>query len=176
MDAALLNPSKYIKAIDFKGKDVMLTIATVAIEELEKDDNTKEKKGVITFRETTRGWVLNVTNVKCMVKMWGRETDDWIDKRVVLYPEPSDLSESGFAIRVRGSPDLEREISFILKLARKKPRRVTLKAYGKANGNGAGKAAPTAAAPTQGAPEPDEEPDEIPEGEDLFPEGAPPTP
>lgn len=174
MDAALLNPSKYIKAIDFRGRDVTLTIATVAIEELEKDDNTKERKGVITFRETSKGWVLNVTNVKAMVKMWGRETDAWIGKRVTLYPEPSDLSETGFCIRVRGSPDLEKDITFRLKIARKKARTVTLRATNGKNG----KQAPVSAAQPSPADTTaaDDEPDEIPEGEDLFPEEAPPAP
>lgn len=141
MDAALLNPSKYIKATDFQGKDVTVTLKSVKLEKLIREDNTEETKGVVFFHETGKGWVLNVTNVKALVAMWGRETDDWVNKRVTLYPEPSDLSESGFAIRVRGSPDIDKPITFALKLARKKPKTVRLLVTGQQqrpaqNGNG----------------------------------------
>lgn len=61
MDAALLNPSKYLKAVELRGRDVTVTIKAVKIEELEREDNTKEKRGIIYFAEATKGWVLNVT-------------------------------------------------------------------------------------------------------------------
>ncbi len=61
---------------------------------------------------------------------------------MVLFPEPNDLSESGFAIRIRGSPDLAADVTFNLKLARKKPKRVTLKTFSKTNG-GRRRPAPT---------------------------------
>jgi hypothetical protein len=153
MDAALLTPSKYIKAIAFQGRDRTITITGVKLEELVREDNTKETKGLISVAETSKRWVLNVTNVKCLIAMFGRETDHWIGKRVVLYPAPNDMSESGFAIRVRGSPDLSADVTFTLKLARKKPRSVTLKATSK-NGNG------------KPAPEPEPMNDEEPEQAD----------
>jgi len=136
MDAGLLTPSKYIKAIDFNGKDRMFTITGIKIEELIREDNTKERKGTVSFEGLDQAWVLNVTNVKSLVAMFGRETDNWIGKKVVLFPEPNDMSESGFAIRIRGSPDLAADVTFTLKLARKKPKRVTLKTFSKTNGGG----------------------------------------
>jgi hypothetical protein len=145
MDAALLTPSKYIKAAEFGGKDRLVTITGVKLEELEREDGTKEVRGLVSVLETTKRWVLNVTNVKCLVALFGRETDRWTGKRVVLFPAPNDMSESGVAIRVRGSLDIEKDVSFTLKLARKKPKQITLKAFGKPQRSGA------AAAP---APEP----------------------
>lgn len=142
MNAALLTPSKYIKAAEFLGQDVTYTIAGVKLEELVRDDNSKETKGVLALRETDKGWVINVTNCKCLIAMWGTETDTWIGKRVTLFPEANDNSESGVAIRVRGSPDLEQDVAFTLKLARKKPRQLVLKALGRrAAGARAGRAA-----------------------------------
>jgi hypothetical protein len=146
MDAALLTPSKYIKAVSFQGKDRTVTITGVKIEELEREDNTKEMRGLISMAETQKRWVLNVTNVKSLVALFGRETDNWLGKKVTLYPEPNEMSESGFAIRVRGSPELEKDVAFTLKLARKKARRVVLKATGK-NANGKGTSAEPDPAP-----------------------------
>jgi hypothetical protein len=136
MDAALLTPSKYIKAIGFKGKDRTITITGVTLQEMEREDRTKETKGLISVAETPKQWILNVTNCKCLIAMFGRETDKWLGKKVTLYPAPNEMSESGVAIRVRGSPELEKDITFTLKLARKKPKSLTLKATGK-NGHAA---------------------------------------
>lgn len=127
MDAGLLTPSKYIKAISFQGRDRTVTITGVKIEELEREDGTKEARGLISIAETSKRWVLNVTNVKCLIALFGRETDRWLGKKVTLFPQPNDMSESGFAIRVRGSPDIDKDVTFTLKLARKKPKQVTLK-------------------------------------------------
>lgn len=177
MNAALLTPSKYIKAAEFQGREVTLTIKGIQIEELVREDNTKQKKGTVQFERTDKGWVLNTTNVKCLVAMWGTETDSWIGKRVTLFPEANDMSETGFAIRVRGSPDLERDLTFTLKLARKKPRQITLKAVGKSNGkqppNGKPAPAPAAAEPSADASPSDEGFHEGPGGELLDGDGNP---
>lgn len=130
MNAALLTPSKYIKAASLGGKDRTVTISGVKLEQLEKEDGSKETRGVIYIEETPKGWVLNVTNVKCLIALFGTETNDWVGKKVTLYPEVNDQSETGFAIRVRGSPNLTKDVTFTLKLSRKKPRKVTLKATG----------------------------------------------
>lgn len=136
MDAGLLTPSKYIKAASFQGRDRTITITGVKLEELEREDGAKEMRGLISIAETPKRWVLNVTNVKCLIALFGRETDKWLGKKVTLFPQPNEMSESGFAIRVRGSPDIPKDITFSLKLARKKPKSITLKAIGK-NGNAA---------------------------------------
>lgn len=127
MNAALLTPSKYIKAVQFSGKEVTLTIAGVKLEELVREDKTKEKRGVVSFQREERGWILNTTNAKCLIALFGGETNAWIGKRITLYPEANEMSDTGVAIRVRGSPDIERDLRFVLKLARKKPRTLTLK-------------------------------------------------
>lgn len=152
MNAALLTPSKFIKAAEFSGRDVTLTIKSIVIEELEKDNKTKERKGIVYFEKTPKGWVLNATNVKCLIALWGQETDAWVGKRVTLYPEANDMSETGVAIRVRGSPDLQRDVTFTLKLAKKKPRNVTLKVTGSKAGTPGTAAAPP---PPEDAHDPD---------------------
>lgn len=163
MNAGLLTPSKYIKAATFKGQDRTITITGVTLKELEREDNTKETRGLISIAESPKQWILNVTNVKCLIAMFGRETDKWLGKKVTLYPAPNEMSESGVAIRVRGSPDLAKDITFTLKLARKKPKSITMKATGK---NGSAAAAPVT------DDEPETEPEHNPETGEVHEEKA----
>lgn len=129
MRVELLFASRYLKAVEFQGRDVTLTIAGVRLEELEDTKGEKKRKGVVSFRETQKQLVLNRTNAMCIARMFGSETDDWAGKRVTLYPIPHrdpQTKEDGFAIRVRGSPDIPNDIVFNLQLPRKKPQQVRL--------------------------------------------------
>jgi hypothetical protein len=138
MDASLLTPSKYIKSSSFAGKEPTLTIASVRLEELEKDDGTKETKGVVEFKERSRQpphgpllWLLNVTNAKSLITMFGKETDTWANKRVTLYAQPMKVQgEDTTGIRVRGSPDIERDVRFMMKLRKRKPQEIVLRKTG----------------------------------------------
>ena len=118
-----LFPSRFIKAGELGGKPVTLTITAVDMDELEKEDGTAKATPVVSFAETKRQWVLIKTNAQCLLAMWGPETDDWIGKRVTLYPErdASGLSDSGLCIRIKGSPDIPGPITASIKLPRRKP-------------------------------------------------------
>lgn len=133
MHADLLNPSRYLKAAEFLGADVTYTIERVKHEEMERDDNTSENRGIIFFKEVDKGWVMNVVNAKSLAAMFGTETDNWVGKRVTLWPDPNvkAFGQIVTAIRVRGSPDLERPVMFSLKTRKKKPRDVKLVPTGK---------------------------------------------
>lgn len=129
MRVELLFASRYLKAVEFQGRDVTLTITGVKLEELEDTAGQRKKKGIVSFRETEKQLVLNRTNAMCIARMFGSETDDWAGKRVTLYPIPHrdpQTKEDGFAIRVRGSPDIPNDIVFNLQLPRKKPQQVRL--------------------------------------------------
>jgi len=129
MRVELLFASRYLKAVEFQGRDVTLTITGVKLEELEDTAGQRKKKGIVSFRETEKQLVLNRTNAMCIARMFGSETDDWAGKRVTLYPIPHrdpQTKEDGFAIRVRGSPDIANDIVFNLQLPRKKPQQVRL--------------------------------------------------
>jgi hypothetical protein len=134
MDAALLTPSRFIKSADFLGKDVTYTITKIQLEKLEGKKGI-EKKGIVFFSEEEKAWVLNRTNVECLKGMWGRETDNWIGKRVTLYPEAMKDSFTGediTGIRLRGSPDLDRDVTITIELPRKKPIQKTMRRTGSA--------------------------------------------
>lgn len=125
MDFDGLFPNRFLKAGEFQKKDVTLTISAVKIEELEGTKG-KENKAIVSFAHTAKQLVLNKTNGLSIKAMFGRETNDWIGKKVTFFPAEIKFEDSDLAIRVRGSPDIPGPITFELKLARKKPRSVTL--------------------------------------------------
>lgn len=138
MDFDQLYPGRFLKAGDFKGKDVTLTITGVTIEKLPQNTGGERVRGILAFDKTEKQLVLNRTNGECIKAMFGRDTDKWIGKRLTLFP--MDMGDSSFgdlAIRVRGSPDLAQDVSFELRLARKKPVTKTMERTGRN-----GKAAP----------------------------------
>jgi hypothetical protein len=128
MDVALLNPGQYLKSQELRG-DETFTITGVEVEELEDVEGGKKVKGIIYLRGS-KPWVGNVTNAMCLKAMFGRETDRWIGKRVTLYAAPwkdQVTKEDTTCIRVRGSPDLAADITFTLRLARKRPQQVVMR-------------------------------------------------
>lgn len=111
MDVRLLFPSKYLAAVDLRGKDVVLTIRRVAVEELKTERGT-EKKPLVYFKETAakaektgddeKRLVLNKTNAMTIGGIYGMEVDDWKDKPITLYPtKVQAFGEMKDCIRVR---------------------------------------------------------------------------
>jgi len=157
LDFDELYPGRFIKAGDLKSRDVNLTISAVRIEELEGTKG-KQTKGIVSFRESKKEIVLNRTNGECIKAMFGRDTGDWVGKRVTLYPAKIESDIADLAVRVRGSPDIAEDVTFTLSLARKRPRELTLKR------TSTGKAAPRPAP----VPEPEADPDEISDAADAL--------
>jgi hypothetical protein len=156
LDYDLLFPGRFMKAAEFKGRDVTLTISKIRIEELPQDKGGDKPKGIITFNETKKELVLNRTNGECIKAMFGRDTGEWIGKHVTFYPASMGASEFGaLAIRVRGSPDIAQAVVFDLKLPRKSARSVTLAATGK--GRRAASSSPASPDPAAAEREPTDE-------------------
>jgi len=67
-------------------EDLLLTIAGIERAEFPNKDQTKETKLVLTFAgEGTKKFSLGKTNLKVLVKAYGKHTVGWIGKPVVLY-------------------------------------------------------------------------------------------
>lgn len=167
MDFDELFPGRFLKSGEFKGKDVHLTIKGIRLEDLPQEKGGTRVRGIISFHETPKELVLNRTNGESIKAMFGRNTDDWIDKSVTFYPAPhvdSFTGEKGTAIRVRGSRDIPRDVRFDLRLPRRRPIPMVMKAIPR-KGNGAQR-------PRSEPPPPEEEPmvDEF--GDPIFEESA----
>ena len=124
----------FIKAAEFGTGETPLqptwTISRVALEKLESismndTDNAAGKlktKGIIYFKEHGIGWVLNRTNIMCLVEMWGPDTDAWVGKRVTLFRADVRVgAKMDVGVRIKGSPDIAKEITVMVKLPRRKP-------------------------------------------------------
>lgn len=75
-------PSRFLKAQDLEGQEVEAVIKE--IEETELDD---ESKYVVTFVDASKGLVLNKTNATSIAARYGDETDAWLGKPIILYPD-----------------------------------------------------------------------------------------
>jgi hypothetical protein len=103
--------ANYLYAHDLKGRDVTVTIKEVKVAKLrsiEKGEDGKPKpdqrKPIIFFKESKdgRGLVLNKTNSRLIAGIYGVETDDWIGKRITLFPARVEAFKNTVdAIRVR---------------------------------------------------------------------------
>lgn len=142
---------RFLKAGLFKGRDVTLTIVNVEVEALEQEKGGARKRGILYFRETDKGLVLNRTNGECLKALFGRNLTEWVGKRVTLFPAEYRNNfdpDATHAIRVRGTPELSADRVIEVKLPRKKPTKMTMRA----TGSGA-KRAPVQAPP----PEPEDD-------------------
>jgi len=121
----------YMDAALFRGQRVTKTIESWQEVEMTDMDDKPAQKIIITFGDVLppnpRKWITCKETLLCLQAMFGNETNEWVGKRVTLYPKPEKKSESGVAIRVFGSPDIERDVTFTLKLKRRKPRDVQLR-------------------------------------------------
>lgn len=78
-------PSKFLKHSDI-GPGVLLTIKEILLETFDRDSEEPEQKWAMYFHEIQKGLTLNKTNIKLCEKVLGSDnTDDWINKQVVLY-------------------------------------------------------------------------------------------
>ncbi len=108
-----LFPSLYLGAHDLQGRDVALTIRRVVAEEV-KTEKGSERKAIVYFVETgkkakpgeeEKRLVLNKTNAKTVASLYGSEMNDWMGKRITLFPTIVDaFGEKREALRIRPVP------------------------------------------------------------------------
>ena len=90
-------PSTYLKASDLNGQAVVVTMATVRVEEVGKDE-----RPILYFVGKDKGVVLNKVNKNAIVTLYGPETDDWTGKAIELFPALVDFQGKQVeAIRIR---------------------------------------------------------------------------
>lgn len=86
-----------IKAADLKGQE-----HTVVIADVTKKDFDNGSKWVLSFQGRKKTLVLNSTNAKRIAFTHGRNSDGWLGKEIVLYPEVVDFKgEPTLAVRVK---------------------------------------------------------------------------
>jgi arabinogalactan endo-1,4-beta-galactosidase len=81
MDILSSFPEKYLKCESLQGKKLKLLISHVSIETMGADT-----KPVLYFEGKDKGLVLNKTKSSALASAYGRETDNWRGKEVVISP------------------------------------------------------------------------------------------
>ena len=103
MHVELMYPSKYLKAADFKGKDVTLTIKKVVADMLTTTGGAQKFKYVVSFKESDKMLALNITNARLIaVALKEPKAVNWAGNKITLYPTTCDaFGEIKDCIRVR---------------------------------------------------------------------------
>ncbi|MBA2305741.1 MAG: hypothetical protein H0W08_24340 [Acidobacteria bacterium] len=84
MNARTVYSGRFLRVTDLRAKRTPARIQAVEEQEF-GEGRDREKKLTVTFREFEKPLVLNRTNCDVLIDLTGSaETDDWIDKRVVL--------------------------------------------------------------------------------------------
>ena len=83
----LMFPSRYLKAADFEGKPVALTISEVIRDKVQMATGQKAEKYILRFKETDKELILNKTNAKAIAKLLREpKAVNWAGARIVLKP------------------------------------------------------------------------------------------
>jgi len=87
MHVDLMFPSRYLRAVDFDGKSVTLTIREVKRDSLRLATGGLAEKYVLSFAETEKMLVLNKTNAKAVAKVLQEpKAVNWAGAKIVLKP------------------------------------------------------------------------------------------
>lgn len=101
MDAYLLCRSQHLDACEITQE----TIGTIKGVGFEKVGINREEKGVIHFYEFTRALVVNREKLNRLIALFGSDTSDWIDQKVILYPSQTLVDEGDQimpCVRIKG--------------------------------------------------------------------------
>lgn len=78
--------SDWLKASDFNGRPRKMRIEDVTLEKFKQEDGTSEEKLALAFVGANKRLVLNRTNGKVLVGLFGDDTDAWPGNQVILSP------------------------------------------------------------------------------------------
>lgn len=92
-------PSKFVAASDLMGQDVAVKIREVKQEAVGADE---EIRPTLYFEGMKKGMVLNRTNAKRIIALYGEDTDHWAGRPITLYPSETEYGgDTVPCIRVR---------------------------------------------------------------------------
>lgn len=99
----LLPAGNFLKASDLpEGAAVKLVIDKIVVETIKNDDGESDKP-VLYFKNKEKGFVLNSTNLKMLVALFGDDIDAPCTETVVLYRTMVDFrGQMVPALRLRG--------------------------------------------------------------------------
>lgn len=101
MKISSIYKSDWLRAPDLDGKPCTLTIAEVGTSRF--DDGREQI--TLSFEELHQKLGINKTNANAIAGMLGAETDDWVGKRIIVFPTRVEFQGKRVdAIRVDDKP------------------------------------------------------------------------
>lgn len=98
------NTFKYLEGVMIMDQRLTMRIMSVREEQIESKQGT-EAKAVMYFHGSNKGLILNKTNIKRLVAMFGADTDQWLHNWVTIYAEKGNwFGRSGWAVRIDDKP------------------------------------------------------------------------
>ena len=85
MHYKLMFPNDFLSSADLVGQDQIVTIKLIQFEELKGEKGRTDNKYCVYFNETPKKMVLNKTNAKIISELHGNDTDNWINKQIILW-------------------------------------------------------------------------------------------
>ena len=96
--------SKWLRACDLLGEARPVTISAVAPGKVGKESDEKSVL-VIRFAEYEKPLGANITNANSIGRIYGPDIDQWVGKRVILFPTTCMLGEvEKECIRIKSEP------------------------------------------------------------------------
>lgn len=98
-----LDNSKYIGAYSLSpGEDRVVTIKSIAVEEVLQAGGKKDQCTVLTLAGGEKPMIINSTNSKTLAKLYGSDDDKWIGKSFTLYASTTSVAgEQMECLRIR---------------------------------------------------------------------------
>jgi hypothetical protein len=99
---SIFDGMEYLYAEQLKGKRVSLTIKSVEAKEIVGDQGRKKEGFVFCFEETPKKFAVTGATVRRQLALacGTEDPDEFVGKKITLYPIESSRSISGQAIRV----------------------------------------------------------------------------
>lgn len=119
----------FLRASDLQGKRHTLIIEEVReVETPSTKGSGRETKPLVMFRGAKRPWIVAITNTICINAMFGETYAHWKGHAVTIQSELVDVGgETKPAIRVVGSPELDKPIVVLVPKGRGKVKRTLIK-------------------------------------------------
>lgn len=91
--------SKHLKARDFLGKNLKVSIRDVQFVEFEgRDGEPPQRKAILLFEGKEKGLVLNTTNTRKLIGAYGKDSDGWIGKSIALTTQEYENFAPGWVV------------------------------------------------------------------------------
>lgn len=84
---------EFLYEYDLEGRDFTLTIAKVEGGELTGEGGKTTKKPIVTFVGAKKKLALNATNGATIAGMYGCHVEEWIGKKITLFPSVTNFGK-----------------------------------------------------------------------------------